>query len=115
MNREEFRSYCLDKEGISESSGREKQKFKVATETFAIIDAENFEKITLKSEPQDALQMREQFTAVEEAEYKDKTDWITVTVNAGVPDDVIYGWVDDSYNLAKANLSKAERETVEGE
>ncbi len=70
---------------------------------FALTDIESFESINLKSLPEEAVQLREQYPAVIPGYHMNKKHWNTVIMDGSVPDKRVQEWIDQSYNLvAKA-------------
>lgn len=114
MNIEEYRDYCMSKPGTTEEFPFDDKTlvFKVSGKMYALTDVEDFKSINLKCEPQLAIELREQFAAVEPGYHMNKQHWNTVTVNGDAPDDMIYRWIDDSYELVKATLTKKAREEL---
>lgn len=112
MNSETFRDYCLTKPGVTESFpfGPETLVFKVGGKIFAITNLENQPlTVALKCEPEKAVQLRETFEAVQPGYHLNKKHWNTVTADNSVPDRSLREWIDDSYSLVYASLSKAVR------
>lgn len=108
MNIEEYRAYCLDKKGVTEGFPFDQNTlvFKVMGKMFALADVEGFVSINLKCDPERAVELREQYHAVQPGYHMSKLHWNTVTVNDDAPDDLVYQWVDDSYNLVVQSLTK---------
>jgi predicted DNA-binding protein (MmcQ/YjbR family) len=38
-----------------------------------------------------------------------KIHWNTIIINGSIPDKLIYGWINDSYNLVVEKLTKSKR------
>lgn len=75
---------------------------------FALTDIESFESINLKSLPEDAVQLREQYPAVLPGYHMNKKHWNTVIMDGSVPDKRVQEWIDQSYYLvAKTTLPGA--------
>ena len=101
MNLESFRDHCLKKENVTEEFpfGEDTLVFKVRGKMFALTDVESFESINLKSLPEDAVQLREQYPAVQPGYHMNKKHWNTVIMDGSVPDKLVKEWIDQSYNL----------------
>ncbi|WP_018477849.1 MmcQ/YjbR family DNA-binding protein [Pontibacter roseus] len=115
MNIEEFREYCLDKAGITEELPFDEDTlvFKVCGKMFALCSLSEFQNgIILKSDPANAVELREQYPQVKAAFHMNKQHWNSVLPEAGLPDSIIRTWIDDSYTLVVAKLSKAKREAI---
>jgi len=108
LNIETFRSYCLGKKGVTEEFPFDENTlvFKVMGKMFALTDLENFESVNLKCDPDKAVQLREEFPAVLPGYHMSKKHWNTVLMDGRIPDKLIKTWIDDSYNLVTASLSK---------
>lgn len=104
----ELCDYCLAKKGTTESFPFDKNTivFKVMGKMFALADIENFESINVKCNPENALDLREKFVAVQPGYHMSKKHWNTIELNSDANDKLIYGWLDDSYNLVVKSLSK---------
>jgi len=83
--------------------------FKVGGKMFAILDDKS---ISLKCDPGLAIALREQFPAVTAGYHLNKRHWNTVQLDGSVPDDVVTEWIEDSYDLAVASLTRAQREAL---
>ena len=101
MNLESFRDHCLKKDGVTEEFpfGVDTLVFKVNGKMFALTDIESFESINLKSLPEDAMQLREQYPAVQPGYHMNKKHWNTVIMDGSVSDKLVKDWIDQSYNL----------------
>lgn len=80
--------------------------FKVGGKIFAIVDDKS---ISLKCDPGLAIALREQFSAVTAGYHLNKRHWNTVVLDGSVPSDVLDEWIEDSYELALASLTRAQR------
>jgi predicted DNA-binding protein (MmcQ/YjbR family) len=108
MNIEEYCDYCLSKPGVTEGFPFDENTlvFKVMGKMFALADVEDFGSINLKCDPAKAIELREQYEAVEAGYHMSKVHWNTVTVNLDASDKKIYGWIDHSYDLVVKSLTK---------
>jgi len=111
MNIEEFREYCLAKPGVTEEMpfGPDTLVFKVGGKIFALTDINTFASINLKCEPIKALQLREEFAAIQPGYHMNKKHWNTVLVNGQIRYSLLLELIDHSYNLVYAGLSKSEK------
>ncbi len=108
MNFEDFREYCLGKPFVSEGFPFDKSTlvFKVGGKMFALADVDSFNSVNLKADPEDAIEMRERYRAVQPGYHMSKKHWNTVMINSDLPQDLFYKLIDDSYNLVFQSLSK---------
>jgi len=81
---------------------------------FALTDLEQFESVNLKCDPERAMQLREEFPAVLPGYHMSKKHWNTVLMDGSIPDKTIRSWIDDSYDLVVASLSKPLRQELTG-
>ncbi|NOQ75534.1 MAG: MmcQ/YjbR family DNA-binding protein [Crocinitomix sp.] len=108
MNIEEYHDYCLAKKGVTEGFPFDNKTlvFKVMGKMFALTGVESFVSVNLKCDPELALDLREQYHAVQPGYHMSKKHWNTITVNEDAIDEKIYKWTDDSYNLVVESLTK---------
>lgn len=101
MNIEDYRNYCLQKQGIEEVFPFDTKTlvYKVHGKMFALTDIDTFQYITLKCAPAMALQYREQYKDVTPGYHMNKKHWNTIIMRGNIPDQIIYQWIDDSYRL----------------
>ena len=111
MNLESFRDYCLGKEGVTEEFpfGINTLVLKVNGKMFALTDVENFEGINLKCLPEEALELREQYEAVQPGYHMNKKHWNTVVMDGSIPDRLMKEWIDQSYNLVAKKKGISEK------
>lgn len=94
--------------------GPDAEVWKVGGKMFALVavDADP-PRISLKCDPDLALELRAQFPDQVTAGYHlDKRHWNTVTVDEGLPAVELEDWVDHSYHLVVAGLPKRIREEL---
>jgi predicted DNA-binding protein (MmcQ/YjbR family) len=84
--------------------------FKVAGKVFAI--SQPGEQITLKCDPDLALELRGQYAAVTPGYHTNKRLWNTVRLDGTVPDDELAELVRHAWEQAVRGLRKAERERL---
>jgi predicted DNA-binding protein (MmcQ/YjbR family) len=111
----ELRDHCLSKPGATEGFpfGESALVFKVAGKMFALIDVESAPlRISLKCDPEEAERLRTRHSAVGPGYHLNKAHWNTVEVDGSVRPEVLRGWVDDSYALVVARLTRAERASI---
>jgi len=115
MNVEELRTYCLEKKGVSESTPFDDVTlvFKVMNKMFALIPLDNDQlSLSLKCDPEKAIQLREQYPSVTAAWHFNKKHWNTVNVDGMVEVEKIKGWIDHSYDLVVAGLTRKLKEEL---
>ncbi|KOY86307.1 MmcQ-like protein [bacterium 336/3] len=109
MDIEDFRNYCIKKKGVTEEFPFDNVTlvFKVMGKMFALtgLDREVFS-INLKCEPEKAVELREQYDGVRPGYHMNKKHWNTILVESIKPQKLVLEWIDDSYNLVVASLTK---------
>jgi predicted DNA-binding protein (MmcQ/YjbR family) len=108
MNIEDYRAYCITKNGVTEGFPFDQNTlvFKVMGKMFALANVDGFVSINLKCDPEIAIDLRERYHGVTAGYHMSKKHWNTVTVNDDASDDLIYQWIDASYNLVVKSLTK---------
>ena len=109
MNIEEFRNYCLTKKAVTEELPFDETTlvYKVLGKMFALTDTDDEFKIALKCDPEKVIALREKYPeTVLPGYHLNKKHWNTVVVNGGIPDKILYSWIDDSYELVIKKLPK---------
>lgn len=115
MNIETFRNHCLAKKGVTEEFpfGPETLVFKVMGKMFALTDVTDFVSVNLKTDPETGAELREQYPSVQPGYHMNKKHWITVLMDGSIPDKLIFKWIDNSYDLVAAKLTKSEKSALE--
>jgi predicted DNA-binding protein (MmcQ/YjbR family) len=114
VNIEKYRSYCLEKKGVTEEFPFDNNTlvFKVMGKMFALTDVTTFFSINLKCDSEEAIELRETYEAVLPGYHMNKKHWNTVLMDGSIPDKVLLSWIDKSYNLVTLSLSKSEKSTM---
>lgn len=116
MNIENYRTYCLNKPGVSESFPFGKLPnvlvFKVMGKMFTATDISEFDSISLKCDSDKIDELRANYPAVGEQAYMHKRHWNNVLMDNSIPDELIYTWIDESYQLVVKGLSKKLKEEL---
>ena len=115
MNIEEIREYCLSKLGVTEGFPFNDTAlvFKVAGKMFALLDlSEEQSGISLKCDPELAIELREQHPEVTPAWHFNKKHWNSVWLRGSVTDRLLMEWIDHSYGLVVESLPKSEKEKL---
>jgi predicted DNA-binding protein (MmcQ/YjbR family) len=109
MDIESIREYCLAKEEVEEGFpfGETTLVFKVKGKIFLITGLENpVLQFNIKCDPEQAIEWREQYAAVQPGYHMNKKLWNTVIVDGSIPGRVLRGMIDDSYRLVVQSLPK---------
>ena len=114
MNIEDFREYCLSKNGVTEELpfGPEHLVFKVLGKIFAITSVESFESVNLKCDPEEAVALRERYDSVLPGYHMNKKHWNSVLMDGSIPDKLFLKWVDHSYEQVVKTLTKKQKEEL---
>ena len=115
MTADSLRQWCLARPSAAEEfpSGPETSVFKVGGKMFALtaLDARPLT-VSLKCEPSLAEALRAAHSAVRPGYHLNKRHWITVTLDDSLPDELVFGLLEDSYELVVDGLPKRERSLV---
>jgi predicted DNA-binding protein (MmcQ/YjbR family) len=109
MNAESLQTYCLAKRGVEETQpfGPENLVYKVGSKMFLLVALEAMPlQFNAKCDPDNAIELREQYGCVLPGFHMSKRHWNTILVDGTVPDKMLLQWVDDSYNLVYESLPK---------
>lgn len=103
-----WREVCLAKLGSEEDTpfGPEALVYEVHGKMFALIGVSPPLTMNLKCDPQEAMIIRESFEAVTAGYHMNKKHWNTVDLEANLDEELIKGWIDDSYDLVVKGLPK---------
>jgi predicted DNA-binding protein (MmcQ/YjbR family) len=115
MNIEEFRTYCLQKKGITEEFPFDEHTlvFKVLGKMFALSGLERQPpQINLKCDPERSVELREQYDGLIYGGYHmNKLLWNTLEITK-LPYQLIFELIDHSYDLVVAKMPKKLREEL---
>ena len=115
MNIEEVRKYCITKPGVTEGFPFNDTAlvFKIG-KIFAILDlSEDGRGISLKCDPERALELRELYPEVTPAWHLNQQNWNGVDLNGNLSSSQIKEWIDHSYELVYNSLSNKIRKEIE--
>lgn len=112
MNIEEFRDYCLAKPAVSETFPFDEVTlvFKVAGKMFALTSLDKEFSMNLKCDPERAIELREEYPAIQPGYHMNKKHWNTVYADGSIKDDLLRELIDHSYELIVKSLTKKVRE-----
>lgn len=108
INIEEYRDYCLAKKGVTESFPFDESTlvFKVGGKMFGLCGVNNFAYINLKCDPDRALELREEYSAITPAFHMSKVHWNSIGTADGISKKMILELIDHSYDLVYNKLTK---------
>jgi len=111
MEIDTFRKICLGFEDVSEEFpfGPNTVVYKVKGKMFALTDIDHFESINLKCDPEEAIELRERYEAVEPGYHMNKAHWNTIRMDNSITDSILAKWISKSYQLVRSKLPKSLR------
>lgn len=115
MKYEELEKILLAKSGawLDYPFGKDAAVFKVGSKMFALVSWNNDPlRINLKCDPDDAIVLREMFTAVIPGYHMNKRHWNTVILDGTVPEPMFLDMCESSFKLVFKSLKKAEKEEI---
>ena len=120
MHIEELRDFCIAKKGVTEDFPFDDVTlvFKVLGKMFLLTGLDSWEKgeqkVNLKCDPEKAIELREEYEAIDAGWHMSKKHWNTVTLNTGdVSDDLVRELIDHSYDRVVKGMTKKMREELE--
>lgn len=114
MDANDILDYCLSKKGVTESFPFDEETLvmKVGTKMFLLISLEKQPlNITVKTDPEWSLELRERYPQITGAYHMNKTHWNSISVD-GLKKDLILKLIDHSYDLVFNSLTKKMREEI---
>ncbi len=115
MNIETIRNHCIRKPGVTEEFPFDDVTlvFKVMGKIFllASLDATPLQ-VNLKCTPERAVELRDRYDAVTAGYHMNKTMWNTVVLDGSVPGRELVAWIDLSYDLVVAKLTKVKKDEL---
>ncbi len=110
MTSEDIRDFCLSLKGVTESFPFDDDAlvFKVMGKMFVLTSLAGHT-LALKCDPEKAVMLREQYSAVLPGYHFNKRHWNTVLLDSNLPDKLIRKWIIDSYDLVVQGLSRKMR------
>jgi predicted DNA-binding protein (MmcQ/YjbR family) len=114
MNIETVRDYCISKPFVTEEFPFNETTlvFKVKDKMFALTSLEGDFSMNLKCDPENAIALREEYSAVQPGFHMNKKHWNTVAIDGTISQNLILQWVDESYGLVVATLPKKTQKEV---
>jgi predicted DNA-binding protein (MmcQ/YjbR family) len=112
MDQHKLKALCLALPGACEEFpfNDEVSVFKVGGKMFAAchLDGQPLQ-LSVKCDPDLAVQLRAAYPAIAPGYHLNKRHWNTITLDGSLPDQMVAGLLDDSYDLVVASLPKARR------
>ena len=110
MNIEQIREYCLSKKGVTESFPFDDTTlvFKVGEKMFVLTNIERETKITVKCNPETAIELREKYNYITGAFHMNKKHWNSIEIKFA-NNTFIKQQIDNSYNLVVNKMTKNQK------
>lgn len=121
MNIEDFREYCLSLPGVhddfpfgkaSSEYDRNLLVFYVGEKWFCFVNAVEFDRCNLKSDPDAIAELRARYEGILPAYHMNKRHWMGVSFHSDVPDGVIRALTRRSYDRVAGSLTRRQREAA---
>ncbi|MBX2841792.1 MAG: MmcQ/YjbR family DNA-binding protein [Flammeovirgaceae bacterium] len=121
---EDFRNYCLAKNGVTEDYPFKGEAvwMKVSGKMFALANVEElkmgvekvppFHFINLKCDPEKAIELREKHPAIQPGWHQSKKHWNSVYMDGSLNDNLIRELIDHAYDIVVAGMSKKTQEEL---
>ncbi|MFA5403930.1 MAG: MmcQ/YjbR family DNA-binding protein [Ignavibacteria bacterium] len=114
MDIEFFREYVLKKKCVTEGQpfGEDVIVYKVLSKVFMMMNFETPFQISLKCDPEGAIELRERYYAIRPAYHMNNKHWNMVDVDGSVSLKEILEMIDNSYELVVKKFTKKEVEKL---
>lgn len=115
QNLEDIESFCLQMPGVSTDFpfGEETMVFRVMDKIFLLTNIFNIPlSMNLKAIPEQAIQWREEYQAVQPGYHMNKKHWNTVTIDGSVSSEVLHEMIVHSYECVRSGLTKKQKEEL---
>ncbi|GIM52934.1 MmcQ/YjbR family DNA-binding protein [Capnocytophaga cynodegmi] len=114
MNIEELREFCLSLRASEESFPFDDEilVFSVKGKMFCLVNIVKYEFINLKCDPEEAIELREQYPEVTAGWHMNKKHWNSVYINGKISNNLLKKWIVNSYNLVAKGLPKKIQEEL---
>lgn len=119
MNIEQYRDFCIQKKGVTESFPFDQDTlvFKVAGKMFALTSLKDWEEgiqfINLKCDPEYAIELRATYESIDPGYHMSKKHWNSVRIYKGeLSYEFITKLITQSYNLVVKSLTKRQKEEL---
>lgn len=109
MDIDNLREYCLSIKGATEEMPFKEPYliFKVLGKWFAVVPLQDEElNVSLKCDPDQALELRQEYACVEPAWHFNKKYWNCITLNRDMNDETVKLWIRHSVEQVVKKLSK---------
>ena len=115
MTFEQVHDYLLSQPGAMEDRpfNPETPVYKIGGKMFAYSSPNKVPpSITIKLDPLHGQMLRSTYEAVQAGYHMNKEHWNTITLDGSIPQDELLSWIDESYILVHASLTKKVRQQL---
>lgn len=114
MDIETIREYCLGKDAAYECFPFDEDNlvFKVVDRMFLLINLNTPDRVSMKCDPDRAMELRDRYTGIVGAYHFNKKYWNQVFLMSDVPDRLILELVDHSYEEVVKKFTRRQREAL---
>ena len=118
MNIEQLRDFCIHKKGVTEHFPFDEDTlvFKVMGKMFVLTSLQKWERgegaVNLKCNPEYSVELREEYEGVIAGFHMSKKHWNTIAVDGSISDNLIKGWIKDSYCLVVSKMTKKKQAEI---
>ena len=107
MTLETVRELCISLKGVTECFpfNEDTLVFKVMDKMFVLMSLEK-RRLSVKSDPENAIRQREAYAWVYPAYHMSKTHWNMIDLDGRENDRLVREWILDSYHLVVASLPR---------
>lgn len=112
MHIESLREYCLSKPDTEETFpfGPDILVYKVNGKIYLLAGLdEQPARFNVKCDPDKAIELRDEYTAVLPGYHMNKKHWNTIILDGSISDRLIKEWIDHSYELVNKAASRKKR------
>lgn len=111
MNIESFREYCLSLPCVTEDMPFDDTVlvFRLKGKIFACVGLDRPDIVTMKCDPEKAVELREQYSCIEGAFHWNKKFWNQVRLNGDVDDGLLCRLIDHAWDEVNNRLPKKDR------
>src|SRR3954470_10076956 len=109
MDIEQLRDYCLEKPGAEECFpfGPDTLVYKIKGKIFLLTSLTSQPlQFNVKSDPETAIELREQYGSVLPGYHMNKKYWNTVVIDGSISSRLLQQFIDDSYRLVNKAAKK---------
>ena len=115
MDIETIREYCLGKDAAYECFPFDEDNlvFKVVDRMFLLINLNTPNRVSMKCDPDRALELRDRYTGIVGAYHFNKKYWNQLAQGDDLSDEMVRHLIDHSYDEVVKKLTRKQRESLE--